>query len=69
MEKEQNVIVVHCVHGRGRTGSAICAYLMYSGLADNAMDAIAYFKNKRFPDNEERGMKHACQIRYLFYFE
>ena len=27
---DENVIVVHCKHGRGRTGLLICCYLLYS---------------------------------------
>lgn len=33
---KSNVICVHCNAGKGRTGTLICAYLMYCGLAPNA---------------------------------
>ena len=32
----RNVVVVHCLAGKGRTGTAICSYLIYSGKFKNA---------------------------------
>jgi len=59
-------MIVHCIHGKGRTGTAICAYLMYSMFAASAQDAIAYFRFKRYPNTNKgvqlpmKGMKHTC---------
>ena len=66
-EDEENVVVIHCVHGKGRTGSLVCAYLMYCGLADSAQNALVYFREKRYY-KPIKGMKHVCQLRYLHYF-
>ena len=43
-----NVIVVHCNAGKGRTGTSIACFFLYSGLAENAEDAINYYGRKRF---------------------
>lgn len=43
-----NVVSVHCNAGKGRTGSTISCFLMYSGLADNFVDAMTFYGRKRF---------------------
>lgn len=47
-ENAQNVLVVHCNAGKGRTGTVICCFLIFSGLCENAKDAITYYGWKRF---------------------
>jgi phosphatidylinositol-3,4,5-trisphosphate 3-phosphatase/dual-specificity protein phosphatase PTEN len=34
--------------GKGRTGSAICCFLLYSGRFSEAEDALNYYAKKRF---------------------
>ena len=55
----QNVVAVHCEHGKGRTGTIIASYLMYCGFADSAENALVYFKQKRYYKFHS-GLKHTC---------
>jgi phosphatidylinositol-3,4,5-trisphosphate 3-phosphatase/dual-specificity protein phosphatase PTEN len=49
---ESNVVAIHCNAGKGRTGTLICCYLMYAGLAGSARDAINYYGWKRFDNGK-----------------
>ena len=44
----ENVVVIHCLAGKGRTGTVICCYLLYSGRFNNVNDALSYYGKKRF---------------------
>lgn len=39
----KRVIVVHCLAGKGRTGTIICCYLLFSGLFDNVQEVLDYY--------------------------
>lgn len=43
IENTKNVVVIHCNAGKGRTGTLISCYLLFSGLAESAQDAITYY--------------------------
>ncbi len=47
-EKLSHVVSIHCLAGKGRTGTAICCYLMYCGRFDTAIDVLTYYAKKRF---------------------
>lgn len=67
LKDERNVAVLHCNAGKGRTGTAISCFLLYSCLADNFLNAIIFYGHKRFRNG--RGVTQPAQQRYIQYFE
>lgn len=63
---DKNVIVINCNAGKGRTGTLICCYLLFSGRFNNPDDAFDYYSLKRF--FKGNGVTHASQKRYVKYF-
>jgi protein-tyrosine phosphatase len=63
----QNVIAVHCKNGRGRTGVAIAAYLLYKRVVTDPDEALKYFNRKRSVVGE--GVTIPSQKRYVKYIE
>ena len=61
-----NVIAVNCRAGKGRTGTLICCYLLYSGFFTEPESALRYYKIKRF--EEGGGVTQPSQVRYVKYF-
>ncbi len=50
-ENPSNVAVVHCKAGKGRTGTMISCYYLYSHKFDNPFDAMEEFNDKRCKDS------------------
>lgn len=62
-----NVVAVHCLAGRSRTGTVIAGYLLYSSFSENALKAITFFNSKR--SLEARDVCLPSQIRYVGYMD
>ena len=65
-QDEENVVAIHCKAGKGRTGLAICCYLIWSGKCSNYMDALQFFADKRVMDG--KGVTISSQRRFIMYF-
>ncbi|CAI0406186.1 unnamed protein product [Linum tenue] len=63
----QNVVVVHCKAGMGRTGLMICCLLLFLKFFPTAEEAIDFFNQKRCIDG--KALVLPSQIRYVKYFE
>lgn len=46
-QNSENVVVVHCKAGKGRTGVMIAALLLYTHQAKDAEDAVCMYGKKR----------------------
>lgn len=68
VENKKNVVAVHCNHGKGRTGTAIISYLLFSGQFNDLKSALEFYNKKRFK-GEKYGVDQPCQLRYLNYFK
>eukprot|EP00927_Polykrikos_kofoidii_P062357 TRINITY_DN57165_c0_g1_i1.p1 TRINITY_DN57165_c0_g1~~TRINITY_DN57165_c0_g1_i1.p1 ORF type:complete len:626 (-),score=94.70 TRINITY_DN57165_c0_g1_i1:71-1879(-) len=64
---EENVAVVHCKAGKGRTGTMICALLVFAGATRSAYDALAWYEVIR--GGKRAGVTIAAQIRWIAMFE
>lgn len=63
----ENVAVVHCKGGKGRTGTIICCYLYYSCQFEIMDDAKNHFAEKR--SKMKKGVTQPSQQRYINYFK
>ena len=65
---KEHVICIHCLAGKGRTGTVCCILLLYAKLFLKSDDANKYFSLKRFKELD-KGVQEPSQVRYLRYFD
>jgi len=65
-EKVGNTIIVHCLGGKGRTGTVIACYLVYAKIFKDVNLALEHFALKR--SSTKKGVVQQCQLRYAQYF-
>ena len=66
-EHPDNVAVVHCLAGKGRTGLMISSLLLYTGEFSDPAEALLHYSEKRTHDG--RGVTIPSQQRYVHYFQ
>src|SRR3989338_4305956 len=62
----RNVAAIHCLAGKGRTGTVIACFFLFSGLFARPMDALNFFGVRRSHNNW--GVTGPSQLRYVGYF-
>lgn len=67
-EDPQNAAFVHCKAGKGRTGTMICAYLLYSGAAASAEAAMDVYAAAR-SWSKKSGVNVPAQRRWVEWFD
>ncbi|ELR18315.1 Phosphatidylinositol-3,4,5-trisphosphate 3-phosphatase [Acanthamoeba castellanii str. Neff] len=63
----EHVAVIHCVGGKGRTGTVISCYLIFTGYFADPQEALLHFAYMR--SMKERGVTQTSQKRYVTYFQ
>ncbi|TMW56165.1 hypothetical protein Poli38472_008813 [Pythium oligandrum] len=75
-QNPKNVVVVHCLAGKGRTGVVCSCFLLLTGVygdifkldTDRELREIANFAIKDFWDARGQGVRYPSQALYIYYF-
>ncbi|XP_059935742.1 phosphatidylinositol 3,4,5-trisphosphate 3-phosphatase TPTE2-like [Mesoplodon densirostris] len=70
-QDEENITVIHCKGGKGRTGTMVCAYLLASEIFATAEDSLHYFGERRTDksiSSKYQGVENPSQKRFVGYF-
>lgn len=66
-QHRDNVVAVHCKAGKGRTGTVIAAYLVYTQSANTSQDALNFFAENR--TKNAKGVTIPSQARCVHYLD
>lgn len=67
----ENVVAVHCKGGKGRTGTMICAWLLYrytDATPSESIDLFATMRTNQIKSDQYQGIETYSQRRYVEYF-
>ncbi|XP_019605011.1 phosphatidylinositol 3,4,5-trisphosphate 3-phosphatase TPTE2 isoform X1 [Rhinolophus sinicus] len=70
-QDDENIVVIHCKGGKGRTGTMVCACLIANEIFLTAEDSLRYFGEQRTDkttSNKFQGVETPSQNRYVGYF-
>ncbi|GAM17605.1 hypothetical protein SAMD00019534_007800 [Acytostelium subglobosum LB1] len=66
LRDKDNIAVIHCKAGKGRTGLMICCYLIYCGEWPETENSLKFYAAAR--TYNQKGVTIPSQIRYVHYF-